>query len=119
MPIIGLLMAAQLLLSPLSVLADNSSSGATMEIPQSTSTNQTCSVATDLSLGDRGDVVTCLQKNLLADGLLGISAPTGYFGPMTKSAVMKWQSMHGVAATGFFGSLSIPSIKPWRIPTKQ
>ena len=90
-----------------------------MEIPQSTSTNQTCSVATDLSLGDRGDVVTCLQKNLLADGLLGISAPTGYFGPMTKSAVMKWQSMHGVAATGFFGSLSIAALNGSAHPLYQ
>lgn|GEM_PF-51423 len=111
MPLVGLLLATQLMLLPQIALSDHSSSpSASREVPQSISTNKACTITTNLSVGDRGDSVTCLQKRLLADGFLQISAPTGYFGSMTKSAVMKWQRMHRIAATGYFGPLSIAAL---------
>src|SRR3989338_4897822 len=65
-----------------------------------------CSFTRDLSMGVRGDDVTCLQVYLNAGGHLSVSA-TGYFGSLTKAAVMKWQSANGVSpASGYFGSIS-------------
>lgn len=60
----------------------------------------------DLTVGLRGDDVTALQAALIASGDLAITAPTGYFGDLTKAAVAKWQARNGVPATGYFGPLS-------------
>ena len=35
-----------------------------------------------------------------------IARPTGYFGPLTKAALMKWQAANKVPSTGFFGTIS-------------
>lgn len=74
--------------------------------PTATSTPQTSFVfLKDLKLGDRGNDVTELQKVLIAEGFLNSDA-TGYFGAMTKTALMKWQVKNGLPGTGFFGPLS-------------
>jgi len=65
-----------------------------------------CHIEENITLGSRGESVECLQKHLIEDELLGIASPTGYFGELTKSAVMKWQEEKGLPATGFFGALS-------------
>jgi hypothetical protein len=60
----------------------------------------------NLGFGIRGSDVTELQKMLIDEGYLKISTPTQYFGPLTKSALIKWQAKNKIPATGFFGSMS-------------
>lgn len=59
----------------------------------------------NLGMGSRGVDVVELQKVLIQDKLLFTSA-TGYFGPLTKAAVMKWQAKNKVPPTGFFGPMT-------------
>ncbi|MEK7465628.1 MAG: peptidoglycan-binding domain-containing protein [Patescibacteria group bacterium] len=61
----------------------------------------------NLTLGSKGADVTALQNVLISGGYLKISAPTGYFGPMTKAALAAWQSANGITpAVGYFGPKS-------------
>ncbi len=61
----------------------------------------------DLTIGSSGSDVSALQQFLIETGFLKISAPTGYFGPMTKSALGTWQALAGVQpSSGYFGPLS-------------
>jgi peptidoglycan hydrolase-like protein with peptidoglycan-binding domain len=59
----------------------------------------------DLTLGSKGDDVTALQQMLISGGFLtAVSAPTGYFGPLTKSALAAYQASVGISpAAGYFG----------------
>ncbi len=67
----------------------------------------TYNFATNLRLGSRGADVTALQQVLIAEGHLSISAPTGYFGPLTLAAVKKYQAAHGISPqSGFVGPLT-------------
>lgn len=54
-----------------------------------------------LSIGSRGSDVFLLQKGLERLGYLD-EKPDGIFGQKTKSALMRFQSMHGLAPTGSF-----------------
>ncbi len=63
--------------------------------------------AKNLTLGSRGADVTALQNVLISGGYLKISAPTAYFGPATKAAVVAWQKAVGISPTsGYVGVLS-------------
>jgi hypothetical protein len=54
-----------------------------------------------LKLGDRGSDVAELQKYLsLNAGIYPEALVTGHYGPATESAVKRWQSAHGVVASG-------------------
>ncbi len=55
--------------------------------------------------GSRGEAITALQSFLIEKGFLVLpaGASTGYFGPMTKKAVMMYQESVGVSMTGYFG----------------
>lgn len=65
-----------------------------------------CTFTRALTVGARGDDVTCLQEYLASSGHLSVSA-TGYFGNLTKAAVAAWQADNGVSpAVGYFGSIS-------------
>jgi len=56
------------------------------------------SFAKDLTVGSRGADVTALQN------LLGVSPATGYFGSLTKAALIKYQLSKGITpAAGYFG----------------
>ena len=68
---------------------------------------QDCTISSNLTEGSSGADVDCLQTYLISQGYLSIEAPTDHFGPLTKSAVMKWQAAAGVRATGYFGPLSM------------
>ncbi|MFA6253859.1 MAG: peptidoglycan-binding domain-containing protein [Candidatus Paceibacterota bacterium] len=60
-----------------------------------------------LTVGSKGDEVTALQQYLIDEGLLAIDAPTGYFGALTKAAVVEWQKANDVSpASGLFGPIS-------------
>ena len=72
----------------------------------SASTADKCSFTRSLTVGSRGDDVTCLQNYLKSGGHLSVSA-TGYFGSLTKAATAAWQAANGVTpAVGYFGSIS-------------
>lgn len=63
----------------------------------------------DLTLGSTGADVIELQTILETNGYLTIPAGTskGYFGMLTKTAVMKWQAAVGISpAAGYFGPIS-------------
>ncbi len=69
-------------------------------------TGAKCTFTRNLTVGSRGDDVTCLQDELAAKGHLNVAA-TGYFGSLTKAAVVAWQKEAGVTpSSGYFGSKS-------------
>ena len=72
------------------------------------STGAKCSFTRSLTVGSRGDDVTCLQNYLTGTGHYSYSGgATGYFGNVSKNAVAAWQAANGVSpAVGYFGSLS-------------
>lgn len=60
-----------------------------------------CNFTRDLTVGAKGDDVKCLQ------GYLKVSPQSGFFGPLTKAAVAKWQAANGVSpAAGYWGPRS-------------
>lgn len=56
-----------------------------------------------------GGPVTTLQNFLSAEGYL-TATPNGHFGPATRTAVMSFQSAHGISATGYVGPLTRTAI---------
>lgn len=62
----------------------------------------------DLYMGAKGDAVTSLQKYLEEQGFLVLPSGVshGYFGGLTKKAVMKYQESLGVTPTGYFGPIT-------------
>ena len=74
----------------------------------SVSTADKCSFTRSLTVGSRGDDVTCLQNYLTSTGHFTYSGgATGYLGSITRTAVAAWQSANGVSpAVGYFGSIS-------------
>ncbi|MDR3547636.1 MAG: Ig-like domain-containing protein [Candidatus Pacebacteria bacterium] len=71
----------------------------------------------NFGIGSRGTDVTQLQLILIADGYLKITTPTGYFGALTKAAVMKYQAANGISATGFVGPLTRAALNKGTLPT--
>lgn len=67
-----------------------------------------CSFTRSLTVGARGDDVTCLQNYLKGTGHFTYAGgATGYFGGVSKTAVAAWQSANSVSpAAGYFGTLS-------------
>src|SRR3989344_3266398 len=61
--------------------------------------NADCSITSTLRVGSVGVQVQCLQT------IVGASAD-GKFGPLTKAAVMAWQSGHGLGGAGVVGPLT-------------
>lgn len=75
--------------------------------PAGTSASHTYTV--DLTIGSTGADVTALQTFLVSKGMLVMPAgvPMGYFGPLTKAAVAKYQASVGIApAVGYVGPLT-------------
>jgi peptidoglycan hydrolase-like protein with peptidoglycan-binding domain len=68
-----------------------------------------------LSVGVRSDEVTELQKVLIAEGLLKIDAPTGYFGSLTRAAVIAFQKSRGIAQAGVVGPLTRAELNKGRV----
>ena len=112
---IGILAAAfaamPLLASAQTITASGSASGSVVATPILWGPGPACPPFTrSLSVGTYGSDVTQLQTFLGAHGYLKVS-PTGYFGPLTQTAVAHWQAdgnvvAQGNAGSGFFGPLS-------------
>jgi hypothetical protein len=84
-----------------------------LDVVVSTSTKQgevlgavAYSFARNLRFGNSGTDVTELQKMLITGGYLKLSRTTKYFGPLTKSAVIRWQKANKLPTTGYFGPMS-------------
>jgi hypothetical protein len=60
---------------------------------------------TDMTLGANNTDVANLQTVLKTLGFLNV-APTGYFGPITKQAVISFQQAWGITATGYVGPIT-------------
>jgi len=60
----------------------------------------------NLRFGMRGDDVARLQAVLIGEKYLEISAPTGWFGPLTLFAVQRYQAVWGIMPTGFVGPVT-------------
>lgn len=74
-------------------------------VSASTSSGTTYDFTELLTLGSEDAQVTALQNRLAALGFY--SGPvTGYFGTLTQSAVMKYQTANGIEATGSLGPLT-------------
>lgn len=63
----------------------------------------------NLHRGMSGSEVTVLQTFLATQGYFAMT-PTGYFGPITFSAVQKFQSAKDISATGYVGVLTRTAI---------
>ena len=65
-------------------------------------------INSNLMMSSRGDDVSSLQMFLENKGFLSIpmGVAHGYFGSMTRVALMKYQASNGISATGFFGPLT-------------
>lgn len=66
----------------------------------STPAAATASFTKDLTVGSSGADVTALQN------ALGVSPATGYFGSVTKAAVVAYQKAHNLPASGYVGALT-------------
>lgn len=60
----------------------------------------------NLKLGSRGNDVERLQMFLEDSGLLDTNGHYGYFGPLTKAGVIKYQKANGLPSTGYFGPMT-------------
>lgn len=58
----------------------------------------------NLTVGSTGADVTALQTKL------GVSPATGYFGAITKAAVVAYQTANGIAGTGYVGPLTLAKL---------
>ncbi len=84
----------------------NAGSGSGISTNASAATNASSGTSYDftelLTVGSQDAEVTALQERLAALGFY--SGPvTGYFGTLTQEAVMKYQTAHGITATGYTG----------------
>ncbi len=61
------------------------------------------SITQTLSYGQRNNEVLSLQTFLAGQGLLGEESTSGYFGPLTQTAVSSFQSSNGLASDGVVG----------------
>lgn len=63
----------------------------------------------DMTIGSKGSEVVDFQKWLISANLMYLPAGTqlGYYGPITRNAVITWQKLVGISpANGFFGPIS-------------
>lgn len=65
----------------------------------------------DLRMGMRHKEVELLQKILIEQGYLTGNV-TGYFGMLTKKALINYQKIHNINPTGMFGKLTRASFNP-------
>jgi hypothetical protein len=82
----------------LGIISPDKAAAAKAAVTSSAST-MTASFSKDLMVGSSGSDVSALQS------ALGVSS-TGYFGSLTKAAVVAYQKAHSLPATGYVGALT-------------
>lgn len=71
----------------------------------------------DLAPGDRNEAVWILQSVLILRGYLASDViPTGYFGPVTRAAVQRFQQANGIPTTGSVGPKTRAALNQPRTP---
>lgn len=65
-----------------------------------------------LSEGQRGDEVRALQEFLQSEKLF-TATPTGFFGPITREALKKWQTQEGIDPAGIAGHRTAERLRIW------
>lgn len=65
---------------------------------------QALAAGSTLRSGSSGSEVTALQERLLTLGYLDYPSATGYYGTVTRTAVIRFQQAHGLIADGIAGS---------------
>lgn len=78
------------------------SAGASVSANASVSSGASGTFTGFLSLNSKGAEVTLLQQKLTALGFYSGDI-TGFYGLLTQQAVMKYQTAHGITATGYVG----------------
>ncbi len=73
---------------------------------QSTGATPTVTFSRNLAFGSRGEDVKALQAYLISKGFLAAGLSSGYFGQLTKGALVKYQTSVGLPQTGFFGPMT-------------
>ena len=84
----------------LAVLAQGSVGGV------SSGTLPSCILSRTLALGARGEDVSCLQRFLISQNLLASDSATGYFGKLTRAAVIMLQRRNNLELVGHVGRLT-------------
>jgi len=80
---------------------------------QSVAQHRVCgAVYRNLSQGSSGSDVVALQEFLRDRGYFSANA-TGYYGPLTASAVARWQSSEGIQGIGVVGPITRERIRVW------
>lgn len=74
-----------------------------------TTASRSSSASSALKSGMKGSAVSALQKNLKILGFMSIS-PTGYFGSLTKTAVIRFQKKYGITPDGIAGPKTLGKI---------
>jgi peptidoglycan hydrolase-like protein with peptidoglycan-binding domain len=68
--------------------------------PSYSGASQCVNISQNLSYGSRSGEVTQLQSFLVSQGLGGNNIVTGYFGTLTRSALISFQNQHGLSSSG-------------------
>jgi peptidoglycan hydrolase-like protein with peptidoglycan-binding domain len=91
---------------------------ATTATPASTPVTTPTTFSRNLSLGMSGSDVKALQVFLNTHGFIIATSGNGspnhestYYGPATKAALVRFQSAHGIPATGYFGVMTRTAIQ--------
>jgi peptidoglycan hydrolase-like protein with peptidoglycan-binding domain len=70
-------------------------------------TTPSCNLTRSLSFGSTGTDVKCLQTLLAQDAqIYPEGLVTGYFGSLTKQAVIRFQAAHSIAQVGVVGPIT-------------
>ncbi|MCX6712867.1 MAG: peptidoglycan-binding domain-containing protein, partial [Candidatus Vogelbacteria bacterium] len=69
----------------------------------------------NLTVGSRGAEVSALQEVLNTEVDAGLPI-TGYFGGLTKAAVIKFQKANGISGTGYVGPLTRAALNDLQAP---
>jgi peptidoglycan hydrolase-like protein with peptidoglycan-binding domain len=87
----------------LGIISPDKAAAAKAAVANSAS-SMSMSFSKDLTVGSSGADVTALQN------ALGVSPATGYFGSVTKAAVVAYQKAHSLPSTGYVGALTRASL---------
>ncbi|MBI2096987.1 MAG: peptidoglycan-binding protein, partial [Candidatus Sungbacteria bacterium] len=68
-----------------------------------------------LAFGSRDALVPVLQRFLIAGGFMAAGNDTGYFGPLTREGVVRFQQKYGILSTGVVGPITAAKLDELRL----